>query len=145
MRIMMIVVSAAALLAVRGYAASPDIMEGLWEITVKMEITGMPAGVPAQIVQQCLTKKDIEDPRTMTPSAGPDDGRCQFSDYQVQGNTATWNWTCKGEAAMTGSGSIIFSGASYKGTNRISMKHTGPVKNITRHYTGKRLGDCKNN
>jgi hypothetical protein len=145
MRVMTTPMIAAALLAAHAHSAAPDIKEGLWEITVKMEMTAMPAGVPAQIVQQCVTRRDLEDPRNMTHAGGPHDEHCRFSDYKVQGNHATWSWACTGEAAMTGSGTLTFSGTSYKGTNRISMQHTGPVKHMTLHYTGRRLGDCVKN
>jgi hypothetical protein len=145
MRVVTTLMLAPALLAAHARSAALDIKEGLWEITVKMEMTAMPAGVPAQILHQCITGKDLDDPRRMTYAGGPHDERCRFSDYRVQGNTATWSWACTGEGAMTGNGTLTFSGTFYKGTNRISMQHTGPVKHTTMHYTGRRLGDCKNN
>jgi hypothetical protein len=145
MRILILAILAAALHADRAHAATLDIREGLWEITVKMEMTGMPAGVPAQALQRCLTRKDVDDPRNLTPAAGGSAERCQFSDYTLQGNTATWSWTCAGEGAMTGSSTITFSQTSYRGTSRMAMKHTGPVKSMVMHYTGRRLGDCAKN
>jgi hypothetical protein len=134
---------AVAVLAPTAHAAAPNMKEGLWEITVKMEMAGMPAGMPPQAMQQCITKKDLEDPRKTVPSGDPKDQRCQITDYKLQGNTASWNMACKGEDAMTGSGTITYSGTSYTGINRMSMKHGGQVQNMTLHYTGKYLGDCK--
>src|SRR4249920_2545081 len=119
-------------------AAAPNMKEGLWEITTKME----PAGMPPQVMQQCFTGKDLEDPRKTAPG-GPGDSSCQMTDYKMQGNTATWNMACKGEGAMTGSGSITYSGTSYAGTNRMTMTHGGSTQTMTMQYSGRHLGACK--
>lgn len=39
--------------------AEPDMREGLWEITVKMDMPGMPMQMPAMTHTQCITKKDL--------------------------------------------------------------------------------------
>ena len=44
---------------------------------------------------------------------------------------------------MSGSGSMTYSGNSYSGTTKMSMKQQGRVINMTQSYSGKRLGDCK--
>ena len=41
-------------------AELPNLQEGLWEITTKVEISGLPEGLPEHTVQHCVTKKDIE-------------------------------------------------------------------------------------
>jgi hypothetical protein len=132
------------LLPVTASGAAPNMKEGLWEITMKMEMPGMPAGMKPQVMQQCVTKKDMEDPRKTTPGgADPKDNRCQMTDYKMQGNTATWNMACKGENAMTGSGSITYSGTSYTGTNKMTMMRGGKSQTMTMQYNAKHLGDCK--
>lgn len=135
---------AATLLSAHAQGAAPNMKEGLWEITMKMEMPGMPAGMKPQVMRQCVTKKDLDDPRKTTPAAGdPKDNRCQMTDYKMQGNTATWSMACKGEEAMTGSGSITYSGTSYSGVNKMTMKRGGKVQTMTMQYSGKHLGDCK--
>lgn len=134
---------AAAFLPAPAHAAAANMKEGLWEITMKMEAPGMPAGMKPQVVQQCITKKDLDDPRKTTPGNDPKSDRCQVSDYKMQGNTATWNMACKGENAMTGSGSVTYSGTSYSGTNKMTMKQGGQLQTMTMHYSGKHLGECK--
>ena len=42
-------------------AALPNMQEGLWEITTKVEISGLPEGLPEHTVQHCVTKKDLEE------------------------------------------------------------------------------------
>ena len=133
----------AAVLSGSAHAAAPDLKEGLWEITTKMEMPGMPAGMKPQVMQQCLTKKDLDDPRKTAPGGDPKDNRCQMTDYKMQGNTATWNMACKGEEAMTGSGSITYSGTSYSGTSKMTTKRGGQAQTMTMNYTGRRLGECK--
>src|SRR5690348_5611509 len=120
---------AVAVLSLPAYGAAPNMKEGLWEITTKAEMPGMPAGMKPQVVQQCITKKDLEDPRRTTPGNNPKDDRCQVTDYKMQGNTASWNMACKGEGAMTGSGTVTYSGNSYTGTTRMTMKQGGQVQN----------------
>ena len=45
-----------------------------------MKISGMPAGMPLQVLQQCITRKDMEDPRKSVPGGDPRDSRCQTTD-----------------------------------------------------------------
>ena len=134
---------AAGMLALSAHAAAPNMQEGLWEVTMKMEAPGMPAGIPPQVIQQCITKKDLEDPRRSTPGNDPKDDRCVVTDHKVQGNTATWNVACKGENAMTGTGTATYSGTSYTGSSKMTMKQGGKLQTMNMQYSGKRLGECK--
>jgi hypothetical protein len=109
---------------------------------MKMEMAGMPGGMPPQVVRQCMTKKDVENPQRLA-QGGPGADRCQISNYQLRGSTASWDMACKGPEEMTGSGTITFSGDSYTGTNRMTVKSGGQTQNMTMQYSGKRLGDCK--
>jgi len=137
---------AAALLAATtlsiAHAQAPNMKEGLWEITTKMEMPGMPAGMPPQTIKQCVTKKDMENPQRMLPS-GPKDDRCKVSDYKMQGNTATWSWACTGGDEMRGTGTMTFSGNSYTGTQKMSMKQGGQSHNMSMQISARHLGDCK--
>jgi hypothetical protein len=133
---------AAVALAQNVHAAAPNMREGMWEITMKMDMAGMPGGMPPQVMKQCMTKKDIEDPQRFA-RGGPGADRCQVSNYRLRGNTASWDMACKGPEEMTGNGTITFSGDSYTGTNRMTVKSGGQTHNMTMQYSGKRLGDCK--
>jgi hypothetical protein len=125
------------------HAAAPNMREGMWEITTKMEMTGK-SGVemPQQMVRHCLTRKDVEDPRRTTPSAAGQGSRCKMTDYKLQGNTATWKMACEGEGAMTGTGTVTYSGDSYSGNQTMAMKRSGQVMNMKMDYSGRRVGDC---
>ena len=141
MRYLMIALLACCSLAVSA-AQAPDMKEGLWEITSKTEMAGVPQGMKPVVIKQCITRKDLENPSRTMPG-GPKDPRCQVTDYKTQGNTASWNVACKGEGAMTGSFSVTYSGSSYTGVSKMTMKHGGQDHAVTVHHSGKHIGDCK--
>ena len=140
MRLATVSIVAAVLLPVYAHAAAPNMKEGLWEITVRTEMQGMPGGMPPQTVQQCITQKELADPSRTTPGT-QGDKRCKITDYKMQGNTASWKTACEGD--MTGSGTMTYAGSSYTGTQNMSMKHEGKTLNMTVNFTGRHLGDCK--
>lgn len=142
MRLILALTVLATLICEGAHAAAPNMRAGMWEITVRMDMPGMPGGMPPQVVKQCLTQKDTENPQKITQgSQGADN--CQISNYQLKGNTASWDMACKGAEEMTGSGTITFGGDSYTGTTRMTMKSGGQPHNMTMQYSGKRIGDCK--
>ena len=134
---------AASFLVSTAYAAAPNMKEGLWEITTKMDMPGMPAGMPPTTARRCVTKKDLDDSAKTPPGADMRDNRCKVTDYKLQGNTANWKMACEGENAMTGSGTITYSGTSYAGTQTVSVKQGGQTQNMTMQFTAKHVGDCK--
>ena len=97
-------------------------------------------GMPATTMTQCVKPADVQDGKRTVPQQDP---KCEMKDYKMQGNTASWRFECKGPEAMSGSGSMTYSGNSYSGTTKMSMKQQGRVINMTQSYSGKRLGDCK--
>jgi len=124
------------------HAASPNMRDGMWEITTKMEMAGNKgAQMPQQTVKHCMTKQDVADPRRATPGAG-DPGRCKMTDYKMQGNTASWKLACTGDGSGTGSGTVTFSGDSYSGSQTMYMKRGGQVMTMKMDYSGRRVGDC---
>jgi hypothetical protein len=136
----MIPLLAAALSLGPAHAAAPNMREGMWEITTKMEMPGKSdVAMPQQIVRHCVTRKDLDDPRRTTPAA---DSRCKMADYKLQGNTATWKMACEGQAGMTGTGTITYGGDSYSGNQTMAMKQSGQVMNLKMNFSGRRVGDC---
>lgn len=136
MRIAAVCVIAAAVLAHHAHGAAPNMREGEWEITMKMEMPGMPMAMPAQVMQRCITKKDLANP-VPGPQAG--DGRCKMTDHKIQGNTATWKMAC--EDGTTGSGTATYSDTSY--TSTITTQHGGQAPAMTMHQSGRYLGACR--
>jgi hypothetical protein len=129
--------------ALAAQAAAPNMKEGLWEVTVKMEVPGMPANMAPQTTQRCISAKDMEDPRKVGPNSDPRNSACEVTNHRMQGNTATWNMACKGPEEMSGTGTMTYEGDRYTGVNRMSMKQGGQVMNMTMNYSGRYLGACK--
>lgn len=137
------ILSFAAVLPALALAAPPQMKEGLWEVTTKVEMPGMPASVPPQVMQQCITKKDLQNPRNTTPGGGMPGGNCQVTDYRMEGNSASWKVACTGQGAMTGTGSMTFGGDTYTGMSRMTMNHGGQAQTITMRYSGRHIGPCR--
>ena len=131
---------AIALIFGPAHAAAPNMRDGLWEVTTKMEMGGKSdAAMPQQTVKHCVTKKDLEDPKRTMPG-GNDQSRCKMTDYKMQGNTATWSIACQGQGS--GTGSITYGGDSYTGSQTMSMNAGGQAMNMKMNFSGKRVGDC---
>ena len=139
--LMLGIVSIACFTATVATAAPENMAPGLWEITIKIDMPGMPAGAGTNTVRQCITQKDVTSGSYATPATH--DKKCEVKDFKIEGNKSSWNMVCKGENAMTGSGSTTFNGNSYSGTMKMAMTHSGNVMNMTQVFTGKRIGDCK--
>ena len=120
--------------------------DGNWEVTMQMEMPGMPAAMPATKMTQCITPQEASDPSKSVPQrpAGRGgSGDCKVSDYKVDGNKVTWNMKCEGARPMTGTGEFVYEKDSYTGTMKMDMGAGGPGGGVmTMKYTGKRLGDC---
>jgi hypothetical protein len=113
--------------------------EGEWEITMKMEMPGMPMAMPPQVMQRCITKKDLADAHKPVPGPQAGDSRCKLSDHKMQGNTATWKMTC--EDGTTGSGTATYGETSY--TSTITTLQGGQPPALTMHQNGRYLGVCR--
>ncbi len=62
---------------------------------------------------------------------------------EVVGDTVTWSMLCSGKGGeVKGTGKIIYSGNSFKGAMKMTMKGQENME-MTSHMSGKRLGDCK--
>jgi hypothetical protein len=120
-------------------AAAAEATGEFWEMTTKMEMAGMPAGMagmmggPPQKV--CMLKGQEGKP---VKSKDRDD--CTMSDVKQSGNTVTFTMKCTGKNPMTGSGEITSTPGSF--SQRIKMKADG--EDMTIVSTGKRIGGaCK--
>ena len=113
--------------------------DGRWEVTMEMEMPGMPMKMPPMKTIQCVTKEQADDPNQSVPKGQPDkNGDCKVSDYKVAGNKVTWTTTCTGKNASTSTGEMTYAGDSYTG---VMKTKTGDTE-MTMKYAGKRLGDC---
>ena len=108
----------------------------LWDVTVKMEMVGMPMAMPATTSQVCM-KKDRGAEKMV-----PQNKDCQTLDVRNVGNRMTFRFVCKGEEPMEGTGEITSTPTSYDG--RMTMKGTrrGSDMNMVQNFSGKKVGTC---
>ncbi len=128
----------AALFATTIGAAQANMQEGNWEVTVKMEMVGMPFAMPAQTFNQCVTNKDL------VPDMSQPDQSCIVREQKVVGDTLTWRIQCKGrDGTMEGEGRIKYAGKTYTGETLMRMaQKSGEVMNMKSTMQGKHTGAC---
>ena len=118
------------------HAATPNTQEGLWEITSKMEMPGMPMAMPAQTHRLCVAKGGKDEDYI------PKRDGCRMQDSKRVGNKVTYKMVCTGKDTMTVAGETTFGGNSYDGRMVMSGKMDGQQMEMTQTYSGKRVGDC---
>jgi len=122
--------------------AGVNMHEGLWEITTRMEMQGMPMQMPARKHTQCLTKKNML--KTMVPEEQDKEEECKITDTETSGNTVTWVMKCSGEDTMEVTGKTTYHGDTFEGT--ITMISNDPEEGkmeMINHISGRRIGECK--
>ena len=119
--------------------AEPNMQEGKWEITTKVEMQGMPMAMPATKYTQCITKKD------MVPQKPEKNQDCQITNTKVSGDTVSWSMQCKGkEGIVDSSGKITYKKETFDGTMHTTVNSPGSGKmEMTQRISGRRIGDCK--
>src|SRR5436190_611627 len=109
-------VIAVALAACTSLLAQGPRRDGNWEITMKMEMPGMPMAIPPITTTKCVTQAEVDDPMKAMPSGrGNDTSKCKVSDYKIVGNKSTWAMKCEGKPAMSGTGEITYADNAYTG------------------------------
>ena len=135
-----------ALLALSvGVLAQDPRRDGRWEVTMQMEMPGMPGKMPPFTAEQCVTKEQANDPQRAVPQQpqrGGGQSDCKTEDYKVTGGKVTWTMRCTTPQPMTGTGEIIYAGNTYNGVMKMNMERGGQPMQMTMKVTGKRLGDC---
>lgn len=109
----------------------------LWDVTMKMEMAGMPFAMPAQTSRVCVEKGNDAG---LVPKNEKED--CQVLDQKRSGNKFTFRVACTGKNPMTGSGEFTYATDSYDG--RMQMKGTaeGQPFDMTQTVSGKKVGNC---
>lgn len=116
--------------------AADGIRDGLWEITTRMEMPGMPMKMKPTVMKHCYTKADAVDRKKVIASS---DKNCTVTDMKNTGNKVSWTMKCTGPSAGTMTGETVFGNDSY--SSIMNMNSQG--RKMTMKVQGKRLGDCK--
>lgn len=111
--------------------------KGKWEVTTQTIMPHIMTPMPIHTDVICVNDKTKGKPPIAVHES------CEFFDYKIIDNDASWQMKCKGELKMNGAGRIIFSSDKYKGSAIIKMKmpESEPME-IDHTYTGRRIGDC---
>ncbi len=112
-----------------------DMKDGLWEITSKIEMPGMPIAMPPQTFRQCLTKDN------MIPRKEDGNQDCKVLDQKIKGNTVSWTIRCNSpEGTYLMKGETTYNRESFTG----EMQMTTPDgTEMIQHMKGHRIGKCK--
>ena len=120
------------------YAQTPDIEEGLWEISSQSSIVEMPMQMPALTQEQCFTRQ------SMNPENILQQNNCQMNNMDIQSDRANWSMTCQQEGmTMQGSGNIQYQKTSFSGVFDLTMSGApeGAMHMHTK-LTGRYIGKC---
>src|SRR4051812_32381718 len=109
---------------------------GKWESTVQMEMPNMPMKIPPHTMTVCVTKEQAENAENMIPKTGDKRSGCTYTDVKVDGGTMSWKMKC--ESGMTGTGTITYTGDTYKGSMDMKMQD----RDMSMKMAGKYLGAC---
>ena len=127
--------AAAALLAVSAHCVAQG-ADQLWEVTVQMEMPGMPMAMAPQVRRVCVAQNHRDEDLI------PVQGNCRVLDSKRAGNRMTYAIACTGEQAMNATGEMTFGADRYDGRMRMSMSQGGQPMEMTQTYAGRRVGGC---
>jgi hypothetical protein len=108
--------------------------DGLWEISSKMEMPGMPMAMPGQVSRVCIGKNAKDEDLI------PKQGECRMVDSKRVGSKFMYTMDCAGASPSTVAGEVTFGSYAYDGKMRMTMKQTQDTMDVS--FAGKRVGDC---
>jgi hypothetical protein len=126
----------AACLPALPLSASAQGNDEQYDVTVKMEIAGMPMAMPPMSQRLCV-KKGASDGDYV-----PRQENCRVSDMARSGSRLTFKIACAGPNPMTGTGDFAFAADGYNGQVRMKGKMEGTDVEMTQAVTGRRSGAC---
>jgi hypothetical protein len=126
------VIAGACIALASACAAAADTGE-LWEVSTKMEMAGLPAGMGAHTARVC---NETGDPRRQAQAG--DLQKCKITDYKQSGNKVSMTLACpEGTAVME----HVYNAAhtEYKGSMKMT---TRDGEKMTMNMSGRKVGAC---
>ena len=117
-------------------AAFAQGVDDQYDVTVKMEMPGMPMSMPPVTSRVCV-RKGASDADFV-----PHQDNCRVSDAVRTGARLTFRVACTGNNPMTGTGEFTFAGDGYNGQIRMKGKMEGQDVDMTQQIAGRRSGAC---
>jgi hypothetical protein len=128
--------AAAVLLAVCSLPAAAQGKDEQWDITMKMEMAGMPMAMPARTQRVCVEKSAKDE------SYVPKQDDCKTVEAKRTGNKFNYKMVCEGKFQGTSTGEMTFAEGAYDGRMHMVGKMDGQPVDMTQTFSGKRVGDC---
>jgi hypothetical protein len=110
-----------------------------WELTVKMEIPGMPMNVPPTTTRLCLAKNARDE--ALVPQKNDE---CKFVESRKTGDTLRYKMACTGKDPMTMEGEVTYAGDTYAGKSKMTGSSGGQAFEMSHTYSGRKVGECAN-
>ena len=129
----------ASLFLVGTSCAADQLPSGKWEVTTKTKLSGVPPRIPRYNKKLTIC---IDNQITGKPPIAAERS-CEFSDYIIIQNSASWKMECRGRMKASGIGIITFKDNEYSGNSTLEMEMPGlkPII-VKREHEGKRIGGC---
>ena len=107
-----------------------------YDVTVKMQMAGMPVAMPA-VSQRLCVRKGANDADLV-----PRQENCRVTDTTRSGSRLTFKMACAGTNPMTGTGDFTLSASGYSGQIRMKGKMEGQDVDMTQDIDARRVGAC---
>jgi len=118
------------------FTATAQGKDDLWEVTMKMDLPGMPMALPPTTNRVCTAKNRKEEDLV------PREENCKMTESSRAGGKFNYKMNCAGANPMTIVGELTFTGDKYEGRNKMTGMMEGKPMEMTQNYSGKRVGDC---
>lgn len=118
----------------QAHSAGPDMQPGEWEVTMTMDMPGMPAmaNVPIRF-KECRTDKDIVPQKQ--------EKGCNITKQKQEGSTVMWEMKC--DDGTTSDGKVTYSGTKFDGVVNTVINNKVQQMRTKMKMSGKRIGPCK--
>lgn len=118
--------------------AAPNMEDGLWEVTSRPEMEGMPISMPPSTHTTCLTRDKP------VPEGPRPDQQCRVSSSRVEGDTVSWTMQCRsGQGDADGTGRLTYRGTTFDGMSTTTITSGSERMTMNVRMTGKRIGPCR--
>ena len=108
----------------------------LWEVSMKMEVAGMPMAMPPQIHRVCIGKAHKDE--DMIPVRD----NCRVLEARRTGNKIAYRMACAGDQPMDVTGETTYTNDGYEGRMRMTSTSPSQSMEMAQSYVGRRVGEC---
>jgi hypothetical protein len=122
--------------------AHAQVKGDLWEVTVKMQMTGVPMDMPPNTTRTCMDKNAKDE--AFVPQKS-EDGECHMADTKRTGNVWRYRMVCtsKDRDTTTVDGEVTYaSDSSYTGRMKMVAKSGEQSFEMNQTFSGRKVGEC---